>query len=198
MALRTVPGLLDLRPADPAETAVAWTVALERSDGPAFLALTRQKVPTLDRSASGLADARGLRRGGYVLAEADSDSPRAILLASGSEVRLALEARQMLQDRDIPTRVVSLPSWFLFQNQDPDYRDEVLPPSVPVRISVEAGATLGWERWTGSAGASVGLDRFGASAPWQDLYRELGITAEAVVDAALRRLKAHATVTAPA
>jgi transketolase len=165
---------------------VAWEVAVERRDGPAFLSLTRQKVPAPDRSA--LAPADGLRRGGYVLAEADGGAPRVILLASGSEVGVALEAQSALEADGVPTRVVSLPSWYLFQRQDPVYRDEVLPRHVPVRVSVEAGVTLGWERWTGDGGASVGLDRFGASAPWERLYREFGITPAAVVTAVKSRL----------
>jgi transketolase len=179
MSLRAMPGLMDLRPADPAETAVAWQVALERDDGPAFLALTRQKVPALDRGGT-LAAADGLRRGGYVLADAGTGTPRAILLASGSEVAIALEARARLESQGVPTRVVSLPSWYLFQQQDRAYRESVLPPAVHTRVAVEAGGTLGWERWTGSSGAAVGLDRFGASAPHDDLYRELGITSDAV------------------
>lgn len=189
MALRLIPNLMDLRPADPEEVAVAWRMAVERTDGPAFLALTRQKVPALDRST--LAPARGLERGGYVLAEADGGEPEAILVASGSEVALALEARGRLQKQGVPTRVVSLPSWFLFQQQDRAYRDAVLPSTVPVRVSLEAGSTGGWARWVGSEGASVGIDRFGASAPYDELYRRFGVTAEAAVDAVLR-LRARA------
>ncbi len=184
MALRLIPNLMDLRPADPEEVAVAWRMAVKRTDGPAFLALTRQKVPALDRST--LASARGLERGGYVLAEADGGEPEAILLASGSEVALALEARGRLQKQGVPTRVVSLPSWFLFQRQDGAYRNQVLPPSVSVRVSLEAGATGGWARWVGAEGVSVGIDHFGASAPYDELYRRFGITAEAAVGAVLR------------
>ncbi|HZD05951.1 MAG TPA: transketolase, partial [Longimicrobiales bacterium] len=178
MALRAIPGLMDLRPADPAETAVAWKVAVEHAGGPAFLALTRQKVPALPRGPEGVASAEGLRRGGYILVEAGTGTPEVILLASGSEVGIALDARDLLEHRGVPTRVVSLPSWYLFGRQEPAYREAVLPPSVEVRVSVEAGATLGWARWTGLHGASVGFDRFGASAPWEDIYRELGITAD--------------------
>jgi transketolase len=181
MSLRAIPGLMDLRPADPAETAVAWEMALARADGPSFLALTRQKVPALDRSE--LASAEGVRRGGYVLADATSGPPRALVIASGSEVALALAAREELEAGGVPTRVVSLPSWHLFQAQDRAYRDSVLPPSVTARVSIEAGVSLGWERWTGRTGASVGLDRFGASAPYEELYREFGLTAAAVLEA---------------
>jgi transketolase len=178
MSLRCIPGLTDLRPADPAETAVAWEMAMA-ADGPSFLALTRQKVPALDRDS--LASAGGLRRGGYVLAEADGGSPEALLLASGSEVAVALDARRTLQAEGIPTRVVSLPSWHLFEMQDADYRESVLPSKVKLRVAVEAGITRGWERWTGRPGAAVGVDRFGASAPAKVLFQELGVTAEAVV-----------------
>jgi transketolase len=178
-ALRAIPGLLDLRPGDAAETEVAWRVAMERTDGPTFLSLTRQSVPVLDR-ADALAPAEGLRRGGYVLAEASGGRPTALLLASGSELAVALEARTALEADGIATRVVSLPSWHLFQRQDAAYRAEVLPPSVTARVSVEAAATLGWERWVGTGGRMVGLDRFGASAPAPVLFRELGFTPERV------------------
>jgi transketolase len=179
-ALRAMPHLLDLRPCDAAETAVAWKVAVERSDGPTFLALSRQKVPLLDR-AGALTSAEGLRRGGYVLAEASSGRPRVIVIASGTEVAQALAARERLEAEGTPTRVVSLPSWYLFERQDQAYRDEVLPPDVPARVSIEAASPFGWERWVGPRGRSVALDRFGASAPAEVLYEKLGITAERVV-----------------
>lgn len=180
MALRTIPNLLDLRPGDSAETAVAWKVAIEQKDRPAFLSLTRQGIPPQQRITEEGAEA--LRKGAYILAEASSGTPEAILIASGSELQLAVEARQILEADGIPTRVVSMPSWRLFGDQDPAYRNRVLPPEVPLRVSVEAGTTLGWERWTGSDGASIGLDHFGSSAPWQVLYQEYGITVEAVVE----------------
>ena len=179
MSLRLIPNVLDLRPGDAAETAVAWEVAMERRDGPTFLSLTRQAVPVLDRKD--LAGAQGLRRGGYVLAEGSGESPDLILIASGSELHIALEARSALEEKGVATRVVSLPSWTLFAAQDPDYRQSVLPSDVAARVSVEAGTTVGWERWVGEGGASVGMDRFGASAPWQILYEEFGITAENAV-----------------
>jgi transketolase len=182
-SLRAIPNLLDLRPCDAAETAVAWRVAIERADGPTFLALSRQKVPLLDRTAS-LASAEGLRRGGYVLAEASRERPRVIVIASGTEVAQALAARTELEAQGTPTRVVSLPSWHLFARQDAAYRDSVLPGDVPVRISVEAASPFGWERWIGPKGASVGLERFGASAPAEVLYERLGVTAERVVSLA--------------
>jgi len=189
MSLRALPGLLDLRPADPAETAEAWRVALARRDGPAFLSLTRQKVAVLDRSD--LAPARGLRRGAYVLVEGSSGSPRVVLVASGSEVQIALEARTILEDEGISTRVVSMPSWYLFSRQDEAYRTRVLPRRGPARVAVEAGATFGWERWLGEGGRAVGIDRFGASAPHGDLYRHFGITAEEVAERARDALQAR-------
>ncbi|RMH22778.1 MAG: transketolase [Gemmatimonadetes bacterium] len=186
MSLRLVPNLLDLRPADGAETAEAWRVALERRGGPSFLSLTRQKVPSLNRTE--LAPAEGLRRGAYVLQEAADGPPRVVLLASGSEVAIALAARNLLQDRGVSTRVVSMPSWALFAEQDPDYRASVLGGPSVVRVAVEAGRTAGWERWTGPRGAAVGVDRFGASAPWDELYRRFGLTAERVADVAMSTL----------
>jgi len=184
-SLRAIPNVMDLRPCDGPETEMAWRVAMERSDGPAFMALSRQKVPVLARGgsamaagdASDLAAADGLARGGYVLADASDGAPQVILIASGTEVGLAVEARASLEADGVPTRVVSLPSWFLFQQQDQSYRDEVLPPEVPARVSVEAGSTFGWARWVGSAGTSIGLDRFGASAPAEVLFEKFGFTA---------------------
>ncbi|MDP2959479.1 MAG: transketolase [Longimicrobiales bacterium] len=181
-ALRAMPGLVDLRPCDAAETEVAWRVAMERTDGPTFLALSRQNVPILDRAVLGSAE--GLRRGGYVLAEATGGRPSVILLASGTEVGLALEARARLEGGGVPTRLVSLPSWALFRAQSESYRYQVLPPSVTARVSVEAASTFGWERWVGSRGRCVGLDHFGASAPAEVLYERFGITVQAVVEAA--------------
>ncbi|UCC27057.1 MAG: transketolase [Gemmatimonadales bacterium] len=179
MSLRLIPGLMDLRPADPAETAVAWKVALERTDGPTFLALTRQGVPNLSRRNGN--NPEGLRRGAYVVAEASDGPPSAVLLASGSEVHTALEARSVLEGEGIGTRVVSFPSWHLFQRQDPGYRAEVLGPASAVRVSLEAGVTTGWERWVGPRGGSVGIDRFGASAPAEVLFERLGVSPSAAV-----------------
>jgi len=179
MSLRAIPGVLDLRPGDGPETAEAWRAALAYTGGPSFLALTRQAVAIIDRDEA--APATGLHRGGYVLLEADGGDPEAILIASGSEVGVAVQARAVLQADGVPTRVVSLPSWFLFARQPQGYRDEVLPPEVTARVSVEAGTTAGWTRWTGDRGASVGIDHFGASAPGAVLFEKFGITAEAVV-----------------
>ena len=182
MALRAIPNLLDLRPADALETAAAWRIALERTDGPSFLSLTRQATPNLDRSATPApAD---VSRGGYVFREPSGGQPDVILIASGSELALALGARKQLETEGILTRVVSLPSWYLFAQQEKAYRDAVLAPDVKARVSVEAGATLGWARWVGPNGRAVGIDRFGASAPWTRLYEAFGITAEGVASAA--------------
>jgi transketolase len=177
-ALRAIPGLLDLRPADAAETAEAWKVAMQHHDGPVFMALTRQKVPALDRAT--LAGPDGLARGAYILAEADGGPPEVILIASGSEVHIALEARGILAAEDIRARVVSMPSWALFEQQSPEYRLEVLPPSVHARVAVEAAGRMGWRHWVGRAGAVVGLLGFGASAPARQIFRELGLTADNV------------------
>jgi len=185
-ALRAIPELLDLRPGDAAETEVAWRVAIERADGPTFLALSRQKVGLIARGEGAAASADGLRRGGYVLLDASGGKPEAILIASGSELALAVTARERLEAAGTGTRVVSLPSWRLFAAQPSAYRDEVLPPRVTRRVAVEAGSTFGWERWIGPGGRAIGLDRFGASAPAEVLYEKLGITVDAVVDAAKR------------
>jgi transketolase len=182
LALRAIPNLMDLRPADGVETVEAWKLALGRTDGPAFLSLTRQGVPALDREET--PDPSEVTRGGYVFREASGGPPRMILIGSGSELHLALEAREVLEAEGVPTRVVSLMSWFLFSGQDRSYRDRVLPPEVTARVSVEASTTLGWERWVGLSGGSVGVDRFGASAPSPVLYEKLGVTAGAVVERA--------------
>ena len=182
MTLRAIPNLLDLRPADALETAAAWRLALERSDGPSFLSLTRQATPNLDRS--GTPAPAEVSRGGYVFREPSRGEPDVILIASGSELALAIGAREQLETEGIRARVVSLPSWYLFAQQEKAYRDVVLPPEVEARVSVEAGATLGWARWVGPNGRSVGIDRFGASAPWTRLYEAFGLTVEGVAAAA--------------
>jgi transketolase len=192
MSLRSIPGLLDLRPGDALETAAAWRVATGRTQGPTFLSLTRQDIPTLERSRSPQAAAggegseragAGVARGGYILREAMGGQPEAILLATGSEVHLAVAAAERLEAEDgLPTRVVSLPSWRLFLEQDATWRNLVLPSGVRLRVAVEAGISLGWERWVGLDGGVVGLDRFGASAPAETLFEALGITSEAVVE----------------
>ena len=186
MALRVIPNLTVVRPADANETAEAWRFAMLHRAGPVAIILTRQNLPTLDRAVYGPAD--GLQRGAYVLAEAAGGAPDTILIATGSEVAGALEARDTLQADGACVRVVSMPAWELFEQQDAAYREAVLPSGVTRRVSFEAGLTHGWERWVGSAGACVGIDRFGASAPGATVARELGITADAVV-AAVRSLR---------
>jgi transketolase len=179
--LRAIPNLTVIRPADAAETVVAWRVAIRHRSGPVALALSRQKLPALDHRT--LAAADGLERGAYVLSESRGGDPRVILMASGSEVSLALLAQQQLQEgpEPIPTRVVSFPSWELFEAQPPAYRDRVLPPGVRARVAVEAAVSMGWERYVGSSGAVIGMTRFGASAPFEVLMREFGFTPENVV-----------------
>jgi transketolase len=181
-ALRAIPGLLVLRPADANETVEAWRLIATLRDQPAALILSRQNVPVIDRSS--YAPAEGLRRGGYVLAEAPEGSPRVILIGTGSEVSPCLGARKLLHSAGIMARVVSLPSWELFEKQDEAYRAGVLPPEVAARVTVEAGSPMGWERYAGAGGAILAMREFGASAPAEDLARRFGFTAEAVADAA--------------
>lgn len=177
-ALRAIPGLVDLRPGDANETVEAWRFIMEYREGPVFLSLTRQALPNLDRTK--LAPAGELARGAYILAEAEGGDPEAIILASGSEVALAVESRELLQADGVRARVVSMPSWTLFARQPQEYQDAVLPREVRARVSVEAAGTMGWERWVGLDGAVVGLSRFGASAPAKRVFEELGFTAENV------------------
>ena len=179
-SFRAMPGMVVLRPADATETAEAWRLALEHRDGPVMLALTRQKLPVLDRST--LAPADQLRRGAYTLTGAAE--PRVLLLATGSEVHLALEAMRELEAQTIPARVVSMPSWELFERQPEEYRRAVIPPSVTARVGIEAGVRLGWERYLGPTGVFVGMDTFGASAPYKRAYEGFGITVPQIVAAA--------------
>jgi transketolase len=191
-ALRAIPGLDVVRPADANETVVAWRTILEHTDRPAGFCLSRQNLPVLDRSASpaafrsgdGFGSAEGTARGGYILAEAPGGDPAVILLATGSEVQIAVAAREQLAAAGIAARVVSMPCVEWFAAQDASYQQEVLPPRVRARVSVEAGIALGWRAFTGDAGESVSLEHFGASASYQDLYQHFGFTAEKVVAAA--------------
>jgi transketolase len=184
--LRAIPGLVVLRPADANEVSWAWRVAVERRDGPVALALTRQNLPILDRARLGAAD--GVARGGYVLQDPPKGTPSAILIATGSEVHLALDAARALGEEGHRVRVVSMPSIELFAGQPAEYRDAVLPPAVRVRVAVEAAHPQPWWRWVGDSGDVVGLDHYGASAPYQRLYQELGITADAVAERVRARL----------
>ncbi len=180
MSLRLIPGLTLFRPADANEVAVGWQVALSNKSGPTALVLTRQGVPVLDRAR--YAPASGAARGAYVLS--DVQNPAVILIGTGSEVQIALEAQELLADAGIPARVVSMPSWELFDAQPAGYRQRVLPDNIRARVVVEAGVTKGWERYVGRGGRAIGLDRYGASAPYKEIYRHLGITAQAVAAAA--------------
>ena len=176
-SLRTIPGLRVIRPADAVETAAAWRVALQTTDGPVALILSRQNLPVFERPQVTIDD--GLSRGAYVLADAGG-APDAILIATGSEVQLALKAREIIAGKGVAARVVSMPSWELFEAQPKDYRDAVLPAEVTRRLAVEAGIAMGWERYTGAAGAFVGMARFGASAPGNVVMEQFGFTAENV------------------
>ncbi len=177
-SLRAMHNMTVIRPADANETAAAWVAALERRTGPTVLALTRQSVPVLDRDR--FASAQGLLRGAYVLADMGSGSPEIILMASGSEVALILEAGEKLAGEGIGVRLVSFPSWELFAAQEQAYQQEVLMPGVRARVSIEAGSPQGWERWVGDRGEILGLDRYGVSAPYEQAYEFLGLTAERV------------------
>ena len=176
MALRVIPHLIVIRPADATETAEAWRAALLHRQEPVALLLTRQKLPILDRTT--LAGAEGLQKGAYVLADGEGSVPDVIIIASGSEVHVALAARKVLADDGIGARVVSMPSWELFEKQSAAYREYVLPSSVTARLAIESGVTLGWERYIGSQGDVIGIDRFGASAPAKVIFEKLGFTAE--------------------
>ena len=181
MSLREIPGLVVSRPADATETVEVWRAAIARRNGPTVMAFTRQNLPVLDRSE--LASASGVLKGGYTLWES-SENPQVIIIATGSEVHVALEAAKTLGDEGTAVRVVSMPSCEVFDDQPKEYRDQVLPPSVRARVSVEAGSTKGWERYVGLDGASVGMTGYGASAPASTLYEKFGITAERVADEA--------------
>ena len=186
-SLRAIPRLIVVRPCDANETAVAWRVALETRDRPVALALTRQNVPTLDRTQFAAAD--GLRRGAYVLADAPNGKPDLILIATGSEVGLIITAAKHLLAKGLHARVVSMPSWELFDAQTKSYRDAVLLPSIGARLAVEAGSSQGWHRYVGDHGDVLGVDRFGASAPGDVLLREYGLTVDNVCNRALAVLR---------
>ena len=187
-ALRAIPGLDVVRPADANEVAVAWRTVLENNDRPAGLLLSRQNLPVFDRSEFGSAE--GVARGAYVLAEASNGSPEVILLGTGSEVQIAVAARERLEADGVPTRVVSVPCVEWFADQDQAYKDEVLPPTVRARVSVEAGVPMGWREFVGDAGRIVGLTHYGASAAYTVIYEQFGLTREAVVAAAHESLAA--------
>jgi transketolase len=179
---RAVPGLSVFRPADANEVAETWRVVMERADRPAVIVLSRQNVPTLDRTGRGAA--AGVARGGYILQESAGGPPQCILIGTGSEVQICLDAAGLLATAGVRARVVSLPCWDLFAAQDADYREHVLPASIAARVACEAACGFGWERWIGPRGRFVGMSGFGASAPAPALYAHFGITPEAVAAAA--------------
>lgn len=176
MSLRAMHNMMLIRPCDANETREAWKVALTHREGPVLLVLSRQNLPTLDRSGKGAAEE--LTKGAYVLSEAQGGTPELILISSGYEIHPTLGAQELLHQKGIPTRVVSMPCWELFEAQDKSYRDQVFPPSVRHRLAVEAGSTFGWGRWTTDDGGAVGIDGFGASAPWETNMEKFGFTAE--------------------
>jgi transketolase len=181
-ALRAIPQLVTIRPGDANEVREAWKVAIQRRHGPTVLVFSRQNTPTLDRKV--YAPAEGLRRGAYVLADLGDGAPELILMASGTEVSLIVEAGARLAAEGINLRLVSFPSWELFESQEQSYRNSVLLPALKARLAVEAGVAQGWERWVGDAGATITIDRFGASAPYQRIYQELGFTADHIIEVA--------------
>ena len=178
-SLRAMPNLTVIRPSDGPETAYAWSYALKRHDGPTALILSRQKLPPTDRSK--YPSAEGTLKGAYILADCEG-KPDTVIIASGSEVSLALAAKARLDEKGGKVRVVSMPSWELFEQQTPDYRDSVIPPDCPKRVAIEAGASQGWERYVGEKGLVIGIDRFGISAPYKEIAAELGFTPDAVVE----------------
>jgi transketolase len=187
-SLRGVPGLTTLRPADANEVSEAWRVALSHSKEPSCIVLTRQPLPTFDRTRFGSAE--GVRRGAYVLADAEGGKkPEVLLLATGSEVSLCVEAYEKLTSEGIAARVVSMPSWDIFEKQDEAYKDSVLPPDVHARVAVEQAATLGWDRYVGRFGATIAMHTFGASAPLKALKTKFGFTLEGVYEAAKKQLE---------
>jgi transketolase len=189
MSLRMIPGLITIRPADANEVVEAWRYTMPLRHEPVLLALTRQALPTLDRTK--YSSAAGLTKGAYVLADAAAGKPDVVLIGTGSAVGLCVQAYEQLAKDGVKARLVSMPSWELFEKQSAEYRDSVLPPAVTARVSVEEGVTLGWSRYVGPTGCSIGMHSFGASAPMKDVYKKFGFTADAVIDAAKKQLAAH-------
>ena len=187
--MRAIPGLIVIRPADANEVREAWKVILQLHREPAVLALTRQALPTIDRKK--FSPASGLARGAYILADAPAGQPEVILIGTGSEVALCLEAYEQLSKEGVWARVVSMPSWELFDDQDKSYRDSVLPPSVKARVSVELASDFGWTKYTGSEGHNIGIETFGASAPLKQLLKKFGFNVENVVAAAKSQIARH-------
>ena len=187
--MRAIPGFIVLRPADANEVVEAWKVIMKLHHEPAALILTRQAVPTFDRSK--YAPASGVAKGAYVLADATDGQPEVILIATGSEVALCVAAYEQLKTEGIKARVVSMPSWEIFDDycqKDPAYRESILPSSVTARVSVELASTFGWERYVGTSGAIIGMQTFGASAPLKELSKKFGFTVDHIVQAAKEQL----------
>jgi transketolase len=187
--MRAMPGLITIRPCDANEVREAWKVILQLHHEPAVLVLTRQAVPTIDRSR--YAAASGLARGAYILADDPNADPEVILIGTGSEVSLCLEAYERLTKEGVHARVVSMPSWELFDDQDSDYRNSVLPPRVRARVSVEEASDFGWTKYTGTDGQNIGIETFGASAPIKQLLKKFGFTADHIVAAAKSQIARH-------
>jgi transketolase len=183
-SLRAIPNLTVIRPCDANETAEAWLAAIRHRSGPVALALSRQNLPTLDRKSK-YAPAKGLHQGAYILSEAAGNKPDLVLIASGSEVQIALEAAAKIQARGPAVRVVSMPSWELFEAQPAEYHHRILPPQIKAKIAIEAGSPQGWHRYVGEFGHIIALDHFGASAPADVLYEKFGLTADRIVEKAL-------------
>jgi transketolase len=194
-SLRAIPGLITLRPADANEVVESWRVIMRLRHEPVALVLTRQPLPTFDRSK--VAAASGVARGAYVLADSAQGDPEVLLLATGSEVSLCLDAKEQLERENVRARVVSMPSWELFEQQSQEYRDGVLPPEVTARVSVEQASTFGWERYVGPRGICLGMNTFGASAPLQQLQQKFGFTAERVAAAARQAIASDRGVVIP-
>jgi transketolase len=186
LSLRAIPGLITVRPGDANEVAEAWKVTLASRHHPVALILTRQALPTLDRTK--FAPASGLAKGGYVLADAPGGEPQAILIGTGSEVSLCVSAHELLLKEGIRSRVVSMPSWELFDDQPAEYRNSVLPPSITARVAVEQASTMGWHRYVGTTGRVIGMRTFGASAPLAELQKKFGFQPDLVAKAAREQL----------
>jgi transketolase len=182
VALRSVPGLITLRPADANEVVEAWKVIMALKKEPAALILTRQALPTFDRAK--YAPAAGVARGAYIMADAEGGKPQVILMATGSEVYLCIDAYEKLKAEGIRARVVSMPSWELFEHQDRSYREQVLPPEITARVAIEQASGMGWAQYAGSRGHIISMRTFGASAPLKDLQKKFGFSADAVAQAA--------------
>jgi transketolase len=187
MSLRLIPNLSVIRPCDANEVREAWIAAIENHNYPTTLVLTRQNVPTLDREK--FAKAEGLHKGAYVLADLGEEKPEIILMATGSEVDLIVKAGEKLAEEGVNVRLVSFPCWSFFENQPQSYHNAVLDPSIEKRIAVEAGVSLGWEKWVGSKGAIIGVDKYGASAPYEKIFEEYGLTADQIYKKAKALLK---------